>query len=461
MNELIPRNRAGAELLDAAAIERARDRRYQDELAAEATELAARITNLDDRDRATLDAMLKAIQQIHVTVVDAGGGTAPAPAFTPSWEAHFLAPADGATFQLPNDTTATWLVTIRMSVKLICPQGPSEAAHAVLLAARVILHLGDGTPGVGPLTLSDAIPEYTDGGYLVELAPLQHAYHEGDYTLSLVVDSPIAPQASADTNISVLPYEPPPPPPPPRYKCVVGACVQDENGPYSSLAACEAACTPPVVTYTYWIWNGIACQSQSGTSVPAGSYPTQAECQAAHQLQTWWRFDGAECIREIGFERPAGTYDTEDLCWVAHPPGGPPPPPPPPPERLPLSFTWGTHTPDVGATVASHVYLEMAGYAISKDCGLESSALIFDTAWMVIEDRPAGGAPVPLYEGTLRSRVFIYGYERFCVGKTWPLHIRGGWLDLSPGAHYVWITIYRDGTKSEVAGAVNWYFIVR
>jgi subtilisin len=99
-----------------------------------------------------------------------------------------------------------------------------------------------------------------------------------------------------------------------RYSCS-GApnyqCIQDPNGPYTSLAECQAACTAPGTRYRCTGTPNYQCVQD-----PSGPYNSLAECQAACQAPVIkYRCSGApnyQCI-----EDPNGPYNSLAACQAA------------------------------------------------------------------------------------------------------------------------------------------------
>lgn len=104
------------------------------------------------------------------------------------------------------------------------------------------------------------------------------------------------------------------PPPLKKYACS-GApdfqCIEDPNGPFDSLAACQAACQGPQKKYRCSGTPDFQCIED-----PNGPYDNLAACQAACKSPTVkYRCTGApnyQCV-----EDPNGPYDSLAVCQAA------------------------------------------------------------------------------------------------------------------------------------------------
>ena len=95
-------------------------------------------------------------------------------------------------------------------------------------------------------------PVWSNTAYLLDLLNTDRLwFHFSEYLVAIGAPAPSplplwnAMEAVSWISCDQLLAPPPPPPPPPlRYRCVLGKCVGDPTGPYTSLLACQAACNP-------------------------------------------------------------------------------------------------------------------------------------------------------------------------------------------------------------------------
>lgn len=105
------------------------------------------------------------------------------------------------------------------------------------------------------------------------------------------------------------------PPPQKKYKCS-GApdyqCIEDPNGPYDSLSACQAACTPaPTKKYSCTGAPNYACIED-----PNGTYDSLEACQAACKAPAK-RYSCSGDPSYVCLEDPNGKYDSLETCLAA------------------------------------------------------------------------------------------------------------------------------------------------
>lgn len=105
-----------------------------------------------------------------------------------------------------------------------------------------------------------------------------------------------------------------PPPPQQKYKCTGSPdfqCVQDPNGPYNSLAECQAACQAPGAKYKCTGAPDFQCVVD-----PNGPYNSLAECQAACVAPIKkYKCTGSPDFQCV--EDPNGPYTSIEACQAA------------------------------------------------------------------------------------------------------------------------------------------------
>lgn len=345
-----------------------------------------------------------------------GGGGGGLPPASLAWALLSPLPSPNTILVTGSPTVSQYAVAVEVGWECAPLDCAQPASLAAVLAGRLTVDLGDGSPPLDLCVADDGVFDCANGKASGRFHLPVHLYSVGAFNLSFHLAGPLAAAASLVVPFSV---EQP----------------------------------APAVVYGYR-WNGIACQYIEG-----GEYATLDACKAAHPIKNWWRFDGFECIQETGYERPAGTYDTEALCWAAHPPPPPPPPPTPPAAPPKLEFKWTGSAPPNGDTVYGQVALRLDMNIYTADCGPDSLALAFDTAWVVVENIPLLKPPELIFEGTLRGHGFIYGYETACINGFWPFHMPVDYRTYPLGPNYVWARFYRDSSKTELVAAFNWYFL--
>lgn len=104
------------------------------------------------------------------------------------------------------------------------------------------------------------------------------------------------------------------PPPQKKYRCTGSPdfqCVEDPNGPYNSLAECQAACQGPQKKYKCTGSPDFQCVED-----PNGPYNSLTECQAACKpVQKKYKCTGSPDFQCV--EDPNGKYVTIEECQAA------------------------------------------------------------------------------------------------------------------------------------------------